>query len=118
MMPGQWALLALFGAVAGFLNGLFGSGAGVLAVAALRPFLEERKAHATSTLSVLLMSTVSFGLYLLGGSVDLREGARFLIGGLLGAIVGAALLNRLSAQWLRRLFGGIVAVSGVVMLLR
>lgn len=109
----------LAGAFCGFINGLFGSGGGVIAVMALRRFVgDEQQVHATATLTVFLMSAVSFVLYLMGGSVDLGEGLRYLPGGFIGAVVGAAALKKCGGDKLRRLFGGVIAVSGAVMFLR
>lgn len=109
----------LAGALCGFVNGLFGSGGGVIAVMALRRFLpQEQRAHATATLTVFLMSAVSFLLYLQSGSADISEGLRYLPGGFAGALLGAKLLQNCTGSRLRRLFGGVAAVSGAVMLFR
>lgn len=107
------------GAVCGFLNGLFGSGGGVVAVMLLRTLIsDERKAHASATLMILLMSGVSFGLYAANGSVDYETALMLVPGGLVGAAVGSMFLKKVKSDFLRRLFGGVIAVSGVVMLLR
>ncbi|MBR5502197.1 MAG: sulfite exporter TauE/SafE family protein [Oscillospiraceae bacterium] len=109
----------LAGALCGFINGLFGSGGGVIAVMALRRFLpQEQRVHATATLTVFLMSAVSFALYLTGGSVDLAEGLRYLPGGFAGALLGAKALKNCGGDKLRRFFGGVIALSGAVMFLR
>ncbi len=107
------------GLVSGFLNGLFGSGGGVVAVMFIRNIIpDERRAHATSTLAILIMSAVSFALYLWGGQVDWQQGLAFLPGGVLGSAAGCALLRRIQPQKLRRLFGAVVAASGAAALIR
>ncbi|MEA4912151.1 MAG: sulfite exporter TauE/SafE family protein [Oscillospiraceae bacterium] len=107
------------GAVSGFLNGLFGSGGGVVAVMFLRRLIgDERRAHASATLMVLLMSGVSLALYAGGGSVDFAAGWMFSPGGFAGAVLGSLFLKKIKSDFLRRLFGGVIAASGVVMLLR
>ncbi len=117
--PSRPGRLILAGIVSGFLNGLFGSGGGVLAVMFLRNMIgDERKAHASATLMILIMSVVSLALYASNGSVDFEQGLQFMPGGVVGAILGARFLKNIDAKTLRRLFGGIIAVSGVVMLLR
>jgi uncharacterized membrane protein YfcA len=111
--------MALAGIVSGFLNGLFGSGGGVLAVMFLRKMIgDERKAHATATLMILVMSIVSFALYALNGHVEFKEGLAFMPGGVVGALLGSAFLKNIKSDVLRRVFGGVIAVSGVVMLIR
>lgn len=107
------------GVVSGFLNGLFGAGGGVLGVMFLRKIIgDERKAHASATLMILIMSIVSFVLYLLNGHIDFAQGLTFMPGGVIGAIAGAAFLKNINSDILRRIFGGVIAISGVVMLIR
>ncbi|MEG1304751.1 MAG: sulfite exporter TauE/SafE family protein, partial [Oscillospiraceae bacterium] len=107
------------GAVSGLLNGLFGSGGGLVAVMFLRSMIgDEQKAHASATLMILIMSLVSFALYLSGGFVEISEGIVFLPGGVVGAILGAAFLKNISSDVLRRVFGGAIALSGAIMLFR
>ena len=109
---------ALAGAVCGLLNGLFGSGGGVVAVMFLRRIIgDERRAHATATLTMLLMSSVSLALYAANGMVDWGSGLMFVPGGFAGALVGGALLKKIEAKKLKKLFGAVLCVSGVVMLL-
>ncbi len=107
------------GLVCGVLNGLFGSGGGVLAVLFLRSVLgDERRAHASATLMILLMSIVSFGLYALGGRVDYETSLMLMPGGVAGAVAGSLFLKNIDSTVLKRIFGGLIAVSGAVMLFR
>ena len=109
----------LLGGAVGFLNGLFGSGGGMLAV----PLLEHRglppgRAHATSLAVILPLTAVSAGAYLLTGGADPLEALPYLAGGLPGCLVGTRLLARLSPAALQRLFGGLVLFAAVRMWLR
>lgn len=107
----------LCGLSGGFLNGLFGSGGGVLAVLFLRAIIgDEVKAHATSTAVIFLTSIASLIFYLSGGA-DIGSALKFLPGGCAGAVAGALILKKIEPQKLRRLFGAAMAVSGAVMLL-
>lgn len=111
--------LALAGVVSGFLNGMFGSGGGVAAVMFLRGIdKDERRVHATATLTMLIMSAVSFALYAANDSVDFSSALRFMPGGVVGAATGALWLKNIDVKVLKRVFGGAIAVSGVVMLFR
>ena len=108
----------LAGGISGFFNGLFGSGGGVVAVMFLRSIIgDEKKAHASATLMILIMSTVSFVLYALYGHVDWQMGLKLGPGGIIGALIGTFALKNIKNTKLKKLFGLVLAVSGAVMLL-
>ncbi|MEG0912251.1 MAG: sulfite exporter TauE/SafE family protein [Oscillospiraceae bacterium] len=110
--------IALAGLISGFLNGLFGSGGGVAAVMFLRPMLkDEKKAHASATLMILVMSAVSFVLYAVYGQIEWGRGLMFVPGGIVGALLGSAFLKNIKADILHRVFGAVLIISGAVMLL-
>lgn len=94
------------GILAGAINGLFGSGGGLLLV----PFytdimkLEQRQAFATSVFTVLIVSIVSIITYSQKVSIDLISIAPFLIGGAIGGIIGATILKRLPINIIRKVF--------------
>lgn len=109
--------VVLAGITSGFLNGLFGSGGGVVAVMFLRNMLDdEKKAHASATLMILIMSTASLILYGVYGHVDWQTGFRFVPGGVVGAVLGTMLLKNLKNKKLKKLFALVLVVSGAVML--
>lgn len=111
--------LAAAGGACGLINGLFGGGGGVIAVIALRALLsDERRAHATATLTMLLTSGVSLFLYAISGHVAWREGLMLLPGGLVGAALGAHALKKIDADRLRRLFGALLVLSGLFLFFR
>ena len=110
---------ALAGIASGFLNGLFGSGGGVVAVMFLRRILnDEKKAHASATLMILVLSIISLFLYGKNEHVDWQTGLMFVPGGIAGAVIGTALLKNIKPKGLKRLFGLVLVISGMVMLLR
>ncbi len=114
---GRKLKIGLAGIVSGFLNGLFGSGGGVVAVMFLRPLLgDEKKAHASATLMILVMSLVSFTLYAIYGQVPWQEGLLFVPGGIVGSVIGTKLLKDMGSVALRRVFGAVLVISGVVMI--
>ncbi len=111
--------LVLAGIISGFLNGLFGSGGGVVSVMLLRGVIDdENKVHATSTAVIFMMSIVSFTFYALRGNVSYGEVWGFLPAGIVGAIIGALFLKKISSDTLKRIFGALLVVSGAVMLFR
>jgi len=107
------------GLTAGVLNGLFGSGGGVVAVPLLeRSQLEQRKCHATSVVLIFMLSLVSAGMYALGGHLDFTTAMEFIPAGLAGALVGSMLLKKVANDLLRRIFGIIILISAVRMLIQ
>ncbi len=109
----------LTGAVAGFINGLFGGGGGMIVVPLLVYFLkmQSKKAHATAILIILPMSIVSGLLYASGKSLDLSVTLPTAIGVTAGGIIGALALNKLSNKWVSVIFSVVMAVAGIKMLL-
>ncbi len=108
--------IVLAGLTSGFLNGLFGSGGGVIAVMFLRNIIgDEKKAHASATLMILIMSIVSLTLYGIYGHIDFSTGIKFIPGGIVGAIIGTSFLKNMQSEKVKKLFGIILIVSGVVM---
>ena len=109
----------LGGATAGFVNGLLGSGGGMITVPALgREGLERKKAHCTSLAVMLPLSAVSAGLYLTSGSVSFQDALPYMPGGVIGAIVGGMIMKRMSPKLLRRVFGAFALWAGIRLLLR
>lgn len=107
-------LICLSGIGIGFLNGLFGSGGGMVAVPLLKAAkVEDRKAHATSICIIASLSLFTLGVYLYEGRVQLRDTLPYLPGGLIGALTGAWLLTRLPVKWIRLLFSLIILYAAV-----
>lgn len=114
----KWAI-GLAGLFVGFLNGLFGAGGGMIAVPALRWLgLEEAKAHATSISITLPLAVASGLLYLRASHFALSDAWIYLPGGVVGAIVGALLLQKLKIKWLQRIFSLVVIFSAGRLLLK
>ena len=108
----------LAGGFVGAINGLLGSGGGIVAVFALSHLgLEQKKAHATSIAVILPLCIASAAIYFLTGSASF-ETQHFLLlaGGLVGGIIGALLLGKLSGKFTEVLFALIITASGVRML--
>ncbi len=117
--PPNRGWIALAGAAAGLLNGLFGAGGGLAAVPLLgKAGLLTKAAHATSIAVILPISLISLGGYLMAGHVAVGDGLRFLPGSLLGAAAGGLLMRKIPPIWLRRIFGGFLIWAAVRMFLR
>lgn len=107
----------VLGLISGFLNGLFGSGGGVIAVPMLeKAGLEAKKAHATSIAVILPLSIISTVAYMFNKSFDIKSAAVYIPFGLLGAAIGAFILKKIPNSLLRRIFGGLIVISAIKML--
>ena len=105
------------GAICGFLNGFFGSGGGVLAVPILeKEGCEPNEAHATSVALIFVLSLVTAAFYGFSGNLDFKAAWNYIPFGLAGALCGAFFLKKIRADWLKRIFGGIVTAAAVRML--
>ncbi len=108
---------AIGGIVAGFLNGLFGSGGGTVIVPFLEEFLDqdEHKAHATAILIILCFTVLSLFFYGFQNHLNLSLALRVSAGGVFGGLIGAKLLKKLSGPALRKIFGAFMIVAAVRM---
>jgi len=112
-------MTALTGIVTGFVNGLFGSGGGILLVPALQKFFkfEQHKSHATALAIILPVSVLSSFIYVKGGSVDWRAVLLVTLGGVPGGYVGAMLLNKVPTKWLHKIFGAFIVAAAIRMVM-
>jgi uncharacterized membrane protein YfcA len=92
-------VIILLGGGVGFLSGMFGVGGGFLTTPLLIFYGIPPTVAAASAASQVTGASVSGALaHLERGGVDLRMGAVLVVGGLLGALVGAGLFN-LFTSW-------------------
>lgn len=115
--PGTGRTLAV-GLIAGFTAGLFGVGGGIVIVPALVAFASfgQRRAHATSLAAIVVISTSGAIGYANAGEIDWSVAAAMTAGGLLGAPLGARLLDRISERTLKLGFAALLVVTAVRLL--
>ncbi len=102
------------GAICGFLNGLFGSGGGTIAVPCLQKSgIDAKKSHATSVAIIFILSLVTAIVYLLNEKIDFTEAMNYIPYGIIGAIIGAFLLKKISNTFLKKLFAVIILISAI-----
>lgn len=99
----------------GMLNGLFGSGGGVLTVYMLENLygVEKKKSHATAILIMVCVSLISIFIYARHDFVDLGDALWVSLGGVGGSVLGAVLLKKLPLSWIRRIFGIVMLAAAV-----
>ena len=106
------------GAVAGFLNGLFGGGGGMVVVPMLIGLLgyPPKKAHATAIPVILPLSVVSGLLYAVFGNVSTEILLPVSAGVFVGGLLGAFLLKKIPTKSVVLIFSIAMLIAGVRML--
>ena len=120
MKKSKKILINIFGGLlAGFLNGLFGSGGGTLIVPFMTEFLkiEEKKAHATAILVILSFSLISIIFYGINSMLNFKLALYTSFGGVLGGFLGAKLLSKFSDKIIRKVFGGFIIIAALKMVM-
>ena len=124
------ATLLLTGLAAGLINGLLGTGGGILVVLVLGTWYRRqstgsaasrdaaKSVYVTSLLTMLPISLFSALQYARQGRLDLTAFAPFLLPAILGGLVGGVVLDRVRLPFLQKLFALLLLISGVRMLLR
>ncbi len=108
---------AFAGIFAGILNGLFGSGGGIVAVPLFKKSgFSQKEAQATALFMMFILSAISAGIYLYKGHLAFSDAAAFIPGGILGGIAASFYFKKIKPALLRKIFGGFVTFSAAKML--
>ncbi len=109
--------LVLIGLAAGLLSGGFGVGGGMILVPLLVAVgMGRHRAHATSLASIFPIAVAGAVTFALSGEVNLGLGVAVGLGGVVGSIVGASLMNRMSTRSLSIFFGLLLLAVGIRMI--
>ncbi len=109
--------LGLIGIIAGFVNGFFGSGAGMIILPTLISVFDmnDVKSRGTTIMSVLFLSIISSIFYFKSvSSLEIMWYAG--VGGIVGGIIGAKLVKYIPPNVLKILLSGFLFFSGIRML--
>ena len=92
-----WKCL-LTGGLAGFVNGFFGAGGGMIVVPLLVLLvgLADKKAFASAISIILPLSVVSLVIYAKDGALDVKTALPYLLGGAGGGVLAGLWLDRKS----------------------
>src|SRR5437899_1627237 len=120
MVPvsGRVARLLAIGLLTGLAGGLLGVGGGFVMVPAMVYLLKtpQREANGTSLAVIVPVAIVGATILGRGHQVDVEVGIVLAIGSVGGAVLGARLTRRVSDIGLRRAFGIVAVVAGLVMI--
>lgn len=96
----------LIGLFAGVLSGLFASGGGMILLPACIYFfkLDEKEARATTIFCILPMVITTAVIYSRNQDINWSTGIKVIIGGIVGALLGTRLLQKLDNKWLKIVF--------------
>ena len=96
----------LIGFFSGIVCGLFASGGGMILVPSFIYLLKMKdvESRATSVICILPMVVASGTFYYTNNYIDWKIGLLCAIGGIVGGIVGAKLLNKLPDRYLKIAF--------------
>jgi uncharacterized protein len=118
------AVIAVSGAIAGFLAGLLGVGGGIVVVPALFWVLTHagidasvrmQIAVATSLATIIPTSIISARAHRTRGSLDEAMLKRWFVPAILGAILGSAFASLVDGRLLAGVFGGVAVIVAIQM---
>ncbi|WP_246181775.1 sulfite exporter TauE/SafE family protein [Pandoraea cepalis] len=111
------ATLGLIGAVSGFASGLLGVGGGFVIVPALRRFTDitVHGVVATSLFVIALISAGTVANAWWNGMHPGPQGWMFVVGGIVGMLLGRALTPHIAASRLQQLFSALMAAVALGM---
>ena len=101
------------GLLSGAVNGLLGMGGGLVLVPLMTGWMKQdtKNAMATALAVMTPLSAVSF-LFYLNRSLSLELSWPFFLGGAAGGGLAGLCMNKISAVWLRRIFGLFLLFGG------
>lgn len=98
--------MIIIGIITGLITGLFGAGGGILLIPAFVKLLNinEKESRATAIPCILVGTIISFIFYFKEKMYDTKLGILCSIGGIIGALIGSKLLNKLNDNILKIIF--------------
>lgn len=112
-------LLFLAGALAGFVNGLLGTGGGIFIIFFLGKLYKDsdpKDNFASAIVSILPMSVISAGFYLTKNSFEPKEVYPYILPAIIGGVTGAFLLCKIKTEWLKGVFALLLVIAGTNMI--
>ena len=107
------------GLIAGFINGFFGAGGGLLLVPLISSCsdVESKVAHATTLACVLFMCVSSSVVYFIKKQIDYQLILFCGIGSVIGSLIGTKLLKKLKNNVIDLIFSLVLIIAGLGMII-
>ena len=107
--------MAIAGAAAGIVNGLFGAGGGMVLVPLLTALsdLEDRAVFPASISIILPMCFVTLGISAMGIALPWREALPYLLGSAIGGVLAGFFGKKIPTVWLHRGLGILILWGGI-----
>lgn len=107
------------GILIGIVNIVIGACGGIVAIECLKNNnINQTKAHATAISIILPLTVISAVVYLINNNVNLSDSYVYIIPGIIGSFVGAALLPKIPSKILRKIFSLFMIYAGIRMFLK
>lgn len=112
-----WRCL-LAGLAAGFVNGFFGAGGGMVLVPLLIWLvgLPDKLAFSSAVSIILPLCIVSLLIYRQQGMLPLSDALPYLLGGAGGGVLAGLWFRKIPAKWLHLALGALILLGGVRLL--
>ena len=116
--PAIWKCL-LTGGLAGFVNGFFGAGGGmiVMPLLILLVKLADKNAFSSAISIILPLTIVSLVIYAKNGALDVKTALPYLLGGAGGGILAGLWFKKVSARFLHIALGLLILFGGARLIL-
>ena len=117
-------LFALAGILSGIVNGLLGTGGGILTVLFLPKIYAKDSSYSTKDIfaitlcSSVIMSMASLLFYLSSGCFSVSDSALYMLAAVPGGVLGAILLEKLSSKTMKLIFALLVVWAGISMMIK
>ena len=109
----------ILGFMVGTVNALFGAGGGLIAVSAFKSKgLSQKNAQACAIAVILPLCLISSAVYAFRGYYKISDALPYLPFGLLGALSGTVIMEKLPDKILKRIFALFMVYTGMKMFTR
>ena len=108
-------ITAIWGSLIGLCNGFCGGGGGMVCVPILEEYFkyDEKKSHATTLCVILPLCIFSSFVYIFENNLDFLELMFVAFGSILGSLIGAFFLKKISGKLLKVIFAILMFCFGV-----